>query len=792
MRRSIWLVSILCTAAAAAACKGGSKYDRHAVASVDKEVEADRAMMANEEPGAAGGAPRAAMAMPAERLREEAVKQARMAGVLGAAALKDGNAFASGFSIPKVPAPATPEGPTRAWFPETFLFQPLVVTDAAGAATVPVRVPDRLTTWRVLVLGHSRGGAQGGAVTSFLGTLPVYVDPVVPPFLVAGDEIRLPVQLVNTTAEAATAELSIEAEGAALTAARGPRKIPAQGSLVEYAALKVARPGAVKLRVGLGASDAVERTIDVLPAGRPIVTTRSGTLAAPRTLSIEGPAGADAATDRVRLMVFPGALAILRSELAVSTARAGLADDAYALLLAGRAPALLASLGEKADPEALRDLAIVAGQRAVRHARSLDVRAASALTAAALAHPGSPVLARLGERAAALLAREQRPDGTFGGGQGWTLQRVLVATAEGVRAVAAADGTPTARQRAQAVAFRAAGAFERNADAVPDAYTAAAILASGAAGAAGAAGASGGVKGGVKGSLADRLRVRVREAVTGDAGGKWLAVGEGVVRADGTVPGRAEATALAVLALEGDPQAAALRADLGATLLGSYTPAHGWGDGGANLACMQAVLALFTRSPLPDTVQIALSLDGKQVASGTFDRARLRDVLVLEGLAGASVAGAHEWRVTAEPAVPGLGYALALSSYVPWEKATGKGGLELQLPAAVEAAVGRPSEISLTAVAPSGMALHITQALPAGVQADRPSLEALVSSGLLSRFEVADGKLDLYAPALDPGEVLAAKYRLIPTFAGKLQSGPSLLRAGIHEVYVPPVQWTVR
>ncbi len=101
------------------------------------------------------------------------------------------------------------------------------------------------------------------------------------------------------------------------------------------------------------------------------------------------------------------------------------------------------------------------------------------LAPAALAHPGSPVLERLGERAAALLAREQRPDGTFGGGQGWTLQRVLVATADGVRAVAAAGGSPTGRQRAQAAAFRAAGAFERNADAVPDAYTAAAILASG-------------------------------------------------------------------------------------------------------------------------------------------------------------------------------------------------------------------------------------------------------------------------------------------------------------------------
>jgi hypothetical protein len=670
---------------------------------------------------------------------------------------------------------ARPEGPTRAWFPETFLFEPLVVTDDAGAATVPVRVPDRLTTWRVLALGHSRAGAQGGAVTSFLGTLAAYVDPVIPPFLVAGDELRLPIQMINTTGEPIATELEVEAAGAAITAARGARTIPARTSLVEYATLGAARPGTVKLRVGLGATDAVERTIDVAPAGRPIVTTRSGTLAAPRALSIEGPAGADPATVRVRLMVFPGALALLRSELAVSTARSGLADDAYALLLAGQAPALLASLGDQADPEALRNLSILAGQRAIRHARTLDVPGAAALAAAALAHPQSPVLARLGERAAELLHRQQRPDGTFEGGAGWTLQRVLIATADGTAAVRAATGTAAARQRAQAVAFRAAGAFERNADVVTDAYTAAAILATGAA----------------WGPLADKLRGRVRDAIAGDAGGKWLPVGEGVVRADGSAPGRAEATALAVLALEGDPQAAALRADLGATLLGSYAPAHGWGDGRANLACMQAVLALF-KAPLPANVGITLALDGKQVASGNFDRERLRDVLVLEAPAGGSVAGAHEWTITAEPAVPGLGYALAIQSYVPWEKDPVKAGLELALPAAVTATVGKPVEMALTAIAPSGMTLHITHAHPAGVQPDRTSLEALVSSGILSRFEIADGKVELYAPALDPGEVLSAKYRVIPTFAGKLSSGPSRIRAGAHEVYVPPVRWMIR
>ena len=88
---------------------------------------------------------------------------------------------------------------------------------------MPVKVPDRLTTWRVLALAHSRQGGQAGAVTSFLGTLPTYVDPVVPAFLLAGDEVRLPVQVVNTTDAEVASPLALDAANATVssTAAAG-------------------------------------------------------------------------------------------------------------------------------------------------------------------------------------------------------------------------------------------------------------------------------------------------------------------------------------------------------------------------------------------------------------------------------------------------------------------------------------------------------------------------------------------------------------------------------------------
>lgn len=758
---------------ASVGCKGGdSDRDKRAPGAGARKGEADQdRQQAEQELGRAkaeGELARTSMALAAApAAHEDSGKKDRRAS--------GGAAPVAPAAVTTPPADAEPESPTRAWFPETFLFEPLVVTDASGKATLPVRVPDRLTTWRVLALAHSRSGAQGGAVTSFLSTLPVYVDLVVPDTLMRGDRVRLPVQLVNTTDKPVATALAVAVTNATVTGGAGPRTIPAQGSLVDYLTLAADRPGTIHLKVGLRGGDAVMKTITVLPLGKPEVTSRSGTLAAPRTLTIVGPAGSDPVTDRVRLQAFPGALALLRSELGVCTARAGVADDAYALLLGGKATALLTALGDKADPEAVRSLAILTTQRAVRDARTLDLERATLLTEAALAHPASPVLNRLGERAAAWLAQSQRPDGTFGGGTGWTLQRVLVTTAEATRAVATASASPEDRQRARAVAIRASGAFERYDGQVTDPYTAAALVVSGA----------------VLGPQAERLRARVQGALVADPdGARYLPVPEGVVRADGLVPSLAEATALAALALADDPKAAALVADLGATLLGTYDPSRGWGDGRANLIAMRAVVELF-KTPIASAVTVTVTMDGKALVSGVLSPDKLRDVLTLEAPAP-GLAGEHSWKITAEPAVPGLGYALALESWVPWPVGARAAGLELSAPATIAARVGKPTEIALRAVAPSGLPLTLRYALPAGTQPDTPSLEALVAAGTITRFVAADGAIELEVPPLTPGQTLAANFRVIPTLAGTLHSPASSIAGGGTTVHVPPSTWTIQ
>jgi hypothetical protein len=672
----------------------------------------------------------------------------------------------------EAPADSPEEGEqgmqARSWFPETFLFAPLVVTDPGGAAEVSVRVPDRLTSWRVLALAHSRGGAQAGTVTSFLGTLPVYVDPVVPPVLRSGDQVRLPVNVVNTTSDPVTAGLKLSASGVQLRGAGLLRlTVPAGGSLVRYVTLRAGPPGEARLLARLGGADAVVKTLDVVPQGRPVSQTRSGTLAAPRKLRLERAAGASPTLGRVRLLVYPGALAILRSELTSSAGRsAGLADDAHALLLAGRAPALLQALGDKLDKgdrAALRDLTMLATQRALRRARVLDMAAATLLAGAAGAHPKNPVLSRLAERAKNQIVAKQAPDGSCGGASGWPLQRLVVATADCVRAAAGN----------RRVAIRASGFFERNAGRIQDPYSAAAVLASGAAD--------------------EGLQAKLGKLVSGAIkarpdGSRVLEVPAGVVRADGQRPSAVEASALAVLALE--KQAGAPLSDLGAAIIAGYSPSRGWGDGRASLVCMQAVLKLF-RDPLPATIKVTLTRDGQVVAQRQLSRHRLREVLALEAAAGA---GSQQWEVAASPAVPGLGFSLTLTDRVPWKQdRTGRGGgVELSVAPPRAPRVGARATVAVRATVPAGRSFSVSLALPAGVQADRVQLDKLVADGSLASYSATDAILRLDAPAQQPSRIFSVDVRVIPTLAGTLHSGASTLRVGSAEVSVPPARWTVR
>ena len=375
----------------------------------------------------------------------------------------------------------------------------------------------------MLGLAHSRTGSQAGATATFEGTLPAYVDPVVPSFLRAGDTCACRYNWSTTLTRPCKPRSTSKCEGGVLKSKAQSVSLGKRSSTVRYVEITTEQAGELRLMARMG-----ERTWSFAPSR---CSPPANRLAKPRAAPWpplgrfhQGAQAQGASKGVARLSVFPGALSLLRSELGASLHRGGVASDAFALLLAGKAPELLRSLAMSPMPSNCASSRLRPRKKSCNMPRALSIENAALIAEAARAHVGNPVLERLGQRAIATIESSQAPDGTCGGQSGWTLQRLLVATADCARA---AHDSPNVSIK---LPVRSSATPKR----LPIPYTAAGYPAANAA----------------SGKLAETLRAQVLAAIEErDNGAKILAVPRGVVRADGQAPSIVEATAMAVLAL---------------------------------------------------------------------------------------------------------------------------------------------------------------------------------------------------------------------------------------------------
>ncbi|MBN2619793.1 type II secretion system protein GspG, partial [candidate division WOR-3 bacterium] len=77
----------------------------------------------------------------------------------------------------------------REYFPETFIFEPALITDAQGYAALSVTMPDAITTWRVTSFANSTNGELGSDLSQLRVFQDFFVDIDLPVALTEGDEI---------------------------------------------------------------------------------------------------------------------------------------------------------------------------------------------------------------------------------------------------------------------------------------------------------------------------------------------------------------------------------------------------------------------------------------------------------------------------------------------------------------------------------------------------------------------------------------------------------------------------
>ncbi len=195
-------------------------------------------------------------------------------------------------------------------FPETLYVNPSVITDGTGTATLEVEMADSITEWRVSTMANSAGGKLGSAAFGVTVFQDFFVDVNFPATLTRGDEIEFPIAIYNYLDEPQIVNVELEAADwytalgeSALSVELAPGEV--RGVSVPVRVLEVGRQTLTVFGNGSEKSDAVARSVLVIPDGQQLATAQSGSVKGTVTQQVSFTADAIPGSEQLYLNVFP-------------------------------------------------------------------------------------------------------------------------------------------------------------------------------------------------------------------------------------------------------------------------------------------------------------------------------------------------------------------------------------------------------------------------------------------------------------------------------------------------------
>jgi hypothetical protein len=203
----------------------------------------------------------------------------------------------------------------REYFPETLRWDPDLITDDNGRATLALTFADSITTWRLSASASSKGGLLGGVSAPLRVFQDFFVDIDLPVSLTQNDEVAFPVAVYNYLKTPQTVELRLK---------KAPWfELLDQGGYTRSLSLKPNEVTAVKFRIkaksigfhplevkarGSKLSDAIRRTIEVVPDGKRVEQVVTDRLAGKVTQTITIPEHALPDASKLMVKVYPGVM----------------------------------------------------------------------------------------------------------------------------------------------------------------------------------------------------------------------------------------------------------------------------------------------------------------------------------------------------------------------------------------------------------------------------------------------------------------------------------------------------
>ncbi|MCU1367240.1 MAG: hypothetical protein JWN39_2879, partial [Ilumatobacteraceae bacterium] len=163
----------------------------------------------------------------------------------------------------------------RTNFDALAVFEPSVLTDADGHASIDVPLPDNLTRYRVMVVAVAGADTFGSAEANITARLPLQVRPSAPRFLNFGDTFELPVVVQNQTDAPMDVDVVLQTDNLTLpdssgTAGTGQRvTVPANDRVEVRFPVSAALAGTARFRVAATSGDASDAATIELPVYTP-------------------------------------------------------------------------------------------------------------------------------------------------------------------------------------------------------------------------------------------------------------------------------------------------------------------------------------------------------------------------------------------------------------------------------------------------------------------------------------------------------------------------------------------
>jgi len=241
------------------------------------------------------------MAMPMMEMAE--VADAPAAALAGAEPISSVEAGSGGAEPVRI----------RRFFPETLYFNPAVITDGGGRATLNIGMADSITTWRMTAMASSAAGRLGSTTAGLRVFQDFFVDIDFPVALTQNDKVHVPVAIYNYLKADQTIRLTVTKEDwfeldglAEKTVTLGPSEVRAV--YFPITARKIGMQSFTVTARGTSKSDAVARTVEIAPDGREHLVSESGRLEGTITHTITIPGEAIEDASKIFVKVYPGVL----------------------------------------------------------------------------------------------------------------------------------------------------------------------------------------------------------------------------------------------------------------------------------------------------------------------------------------------------------------------------------------------------------------------------------------------------------------------------------------------------